>query len=171
MNKVNFDPSSRVWIYQGHRPFTSEEAAQTRVLLDSFTQSWTSHGTPVRGFATISHNQFIILMADESKESGASGISGCSTDSSVHLIKQIEKQTGIELFDRLNLAFYIHDKVELIPLPQITQALETGLIHAETLYFDNTIQCKEELETRWLIPLKDSWLGTRFASAVAVGAK
>jgi hypothetical protein len=167
MNTVNFDPSSRVWIYQGHRPFTPEEAAQIRGLLDSFTQSWTSHGTPVKGFATISHNQFIILMADET----ASGVSGCSTDSSVHLIKQIEKQTGAQLFDRLNLAFYINDQVELIPLPQITQALQTGLIHAETLYFDNTIQCKEELETRWLTPLKNSWLGTRFASAVAVGEK
>jgi hypothetical protein len=164
---ANFDPSSRVWIYQGHRSFTPGEAAQTRGLLDSFTQSWTSHGTPVRGFATISHDQFIILMADET----ASGVSGCSTDSSVHLIKQIEKQTGVQLFDRLNLAFYIKDKVVLIPLSQIPQALKTGHISSETLHFDNTIQCKEELETRWLIPLNNSWLGTRFASAVAIGVK
>ncbi len=45
-------------------------------------------------------------MADET----ASGVSGCSTDSSVHLIKQIEQQTEIRLFDRLNLAFHIDGK-------------------------------------------------------------
>jgi hypothetical protein len=167
MNTDHFDPSSRVWIYQGDRPFTIEEAAQTRTKLGSFTQSWASHGTPVKGHAEIAHNQFIILMADET----ASGVSGCSTDSSVQLIKEIEQQTGIRLFERLNLAFFIRDKVELIPLSQIPHALATGHISAETLYFDNTIQGKEELETKWLIPMKDSWLGLRFASAVAVGVK
>jgi hypothetical protein len=167
MNTDHFDPSSRVWIYQGDRPFTIEEAAQTRPLLDSFTRSWASHGTPVKGHAEIAHNQFIILMADET----ASGVSGCSTDSSVQLIKQIEQQTGIRLFERLNLAFFIRDKVELIPLSQIPHALATGHLSAETPYFDNTINCKEELETKWLIPLKDSWLGTRFSSTIAVGAK
>jgi hypothetical protein len=167
MNTSDFDPSSRVWIYQGHRPFTAEEARQTRVLLDSFIQSWASHGTPVKGFAGIAYDQFVILMADET----ASGVSGCSTDSSVHLIGQIEQQTGVRLFDRLNLAFYINDKVEVIPLSQIPQALKTGHISAETLYFDNTIQCKKELETKWLIQLKYSWLDVRFALPSGVGAK
>src|ERR1700733_8349117 len=86
---AGFDPGSRVWIYQGHRPFTSLEATQTRQLLDSFIHNWQSHGTPVKGYAAIFQNQFIILMADET----ASGVSGCSTDSSVRLIRQIEQQT------------------------------------------------------------------------------
>src|SRR5580658_1782244 len=109
---AGFDPSSRVWIYQGHRPFTGEEAAQIPQFLTSFVQSWNSHGTPVKGHAGLYYDQFIILIADET----ASDVSGCSTDSSVHLIKQIEQQTGIRLFDRLNLAFYIDRQVRLIPL-------------------------------------------------------
>src|ERR1700683_3702521 len=144
---ASFDPSSRVWIYQGHRPFTSEEAAETRQLLDSFIQTWASHGTPVKGHAVICYDQFIILMADETP----SGVSGCSTDSSVHLIRQIEQQTDIRLFDRLNLAFYLDRQVQLIPLAQLPQALESGRINAETLFFDNTIQTKAELEEKWLV--------------------
>src|ERR1700761_1369054 len=117
MNTLNdFHPSSRVWIYQGDRPFGAEEAIQTQQLLDAFTRTWASHGTPVKGYAGISYDRFIILMADET----ASGVSGCSTDSSVHLIKQIEQQTGIRLFDRLNLAFYIDQQVELIPMTDLT---------------------------------------------------
>jgi hypothetical protein len=163
MNTSSFDPSSRVWIYQGHRPFTAQESASTRGLLDSFIRSWASHGTPVKGFAGIEYDQFIILMADET----ASDVSGCSTDSSVHLIKQIEQQTGIRLFDRLNLAFYPDRKVRLIPLAQLPQTLESGSINAETPFFDNTVQTKAELEEKWLIPLKDSWLAGRFLTTAS----
>ena len=155
---AGFDSSSRVWIYQGHRPFTAEEAGQIRALLESFIQSWVSHGTPVKGFGGIAYDQFVILMADET----ASGVSGCSTDSSVHLIKQIEQQTDVRLFDRVNLAFYIDGQVRLIPLTRLPEALNAGEITRHTLYFNNTIQTKEELETSWPVQLKDSWLGVKY---------
>jgi hypothetical protein len=164
---AGFDPSSRVWIYQGHRPFTVEEARQIRALLESFIQSWVSHGTPVKGFAGIAYDQFVILMADET----ASGVSGCSTDSSVHLIKQIEQQTDVRLFDRVNLAFYVDGQVRLIPMTRLPEALNSGEITPHTLYFNNTIQTKEEFESKWLIPLKNSWLGAKFGLADGVGAK
>jgi hypothetical protein len=90
------------------------------------------------------------------------GVSGCSTDGSVRLIKEIEQRFGVNLFDRLMLAFRIKDKVQTVPLSQLPYALENGFIDEETLYFNNTVQTKEELETRWLIPLKDSWLAGRF---------
>jgi hypothetical protein len=164
---AGFDSGSRVWIYQGHRPFTALEAAETRHLLDSFVHNWQSHGAPVKGYGGIFYNQFILLMADET----ASGVSGCSTDSSVRLIRQIEQQTDIRLFDRLDLAFYIDGKVELITMGQFPQALKTGRISAESLYFNNTVPTKEELESAWLIPLKDSWLGERYLAAAPASAK
>jgi hypothetical protein len=155
---AGFDPGSRVWIYQGHRPFTSLEATQTRHLLDSFIHNWQSHGTPVKGYAAIFQNQFIILMADET----ASGVSGCSTDSSVRLIRQIEQQTDIRLFDRLDLAFFIDGKIELISVAKLPHALKTGRLSPETPYFNNTIQTKEELEFNWPTQLKNSWLATKY---------
>lgn len=172
MNKLSIPPvprdfstDSRIWIYQGSRAFSANEGAQTAALLQSFAQSWKSHGSPVKAFGSLFFNQFIILMADET----ASGVSGCSTDSSVHLIKQIEQQTGIPLFDRLNLAFYLDGQVQLIPLAQLPQALESGRINAETAFFNNTVQTKAELEEKWLIPLKDSWLANRFLNTFVKG--
>ena len=163
---AGFDPGSRVWIYQGHRPFTALEAAESRHLLGSFVHNWQSHGAPVKGFGGIFYNQFILLMADET----ASGVSGCSTDSSVRLIRQIEQQTEIRLFDRLDLAFYIEGKVEMVTMGQFPHALKTGRISAESLYFNNTVRTKEELEANWIIPLKDSWLGERFLNKMAGSA-
>lgn len=157
---ADFAASSRVWIYQAHRMFTLSEALHIEPLLESFVTSWKSHGTPVKGYANLFYGQFILLMADET----ASGISGCSTDSSVHLIKQIEQLTGVLLFDRLSLAFFIDGKVQMVPLAQLPYALENGLITGETLYFNNIVQTKQELEEKWIIPLKNSWLASRYLS-------
>jgi hypothetical protein len=155
---ADFAGNSRVWIYQAHRRFTLQEALSIEGLLENFVSDWQSHGTPVKGYANLFYGQFIVLIADET----ASGVSGCSTDSSVRLVKQIGQQTGVQLFDRLNLAFYVDGKVQLVPLAQLPYALDNSLIQPETLYFDNTIQTKQELEAKWLIPMKATWLGKKY---------
>jgi hypothetical protein len=159
---AGFAPESRVWIYQSPRLFFLSEALEIEKMLEAFVADWKSHGTPVKGYANLFYGQFIVLMADESEESGATGVSGCSTDSSVRLIKEIEQRFGVHLFDRLMLAFRLKDKVEMVPLAQLPYALENGFIGPDTLYFNNTIQTKAEMETKWLIPLKDSWLAGRY---------
>jgi hypothetical protein len=161
----DFAGDSRVWIYQSPRLFFMSEALQIEEMLEAFVRDWKSHGTPVKGYANLFYGQFIVLMADEN----ATGVSGCSTDSSVHLIKEIEKRFGIHLFDRLMLAFRVNDKVQMVPLSQLPHALANGNIDGDTLYFNNTVQTKAELEDRWLIPLKDSWLGDRYLKAPAKG--
>ncbi|GAC1444127.1 MAG: hypothetical protein NVSMB63_13320 [Sediminibacterium sp.] len=153
----DFPASSKVWIYQSNRLFTISEALQLEPLLNEFTASWHSHGTAVRGYANLLFGQFIILMADET----ATGVSGCSTDSSVHLIKAIEQQFGVDLFNRQNLAFVVKDTIQLLPYSQISYAIENGFINAGTLYFNNLVHTKAALLSKWLVPVKDSWLAAR----------
>ena len=153
----DFNDNSHVWVYQSNRVFTTKEALQIEELLQNFTKSWKSHGTPVKGYANLFFGQFIILMADET----AMGVSGCSTDSSVRLIKNIEQDFRVELFDRLMLAFIIQERIQLLPLSKISSYLEDGLIAKNTLYFNNTILTKKELLNNWIIPAKESWLSIR----------
>ena len=155
---ADFAGSSRVWIYQSPRLFMLSEALAIEEMLEAFVRDWKSHGVTVKGYGNLFYGQFIVLMADET----ATGVSGCSTDGSVRLVKDIEQRFGVNLFDRLMLAFRIKDKVQMMPLSQLPYALENGFVDEETLYFNNTVQTKEELETKWLIPLKDSWLASRF---------
>src|SRR5664279_618339 len=131
----DFNDNSHVWVYQSNRGFTIKETIQIEDLLRNFTKGWKSHGTPVKGFANLFFGQFIILMADET----AMGVSGCSTDSSVRLIKNIEQDFQVELFDRLILAFIIQERIQLLPLSKISTYLDNGLISTDTLYFNNTI--------------------------------
>lgn len=158
---ASFSGGSRVWIYQCNRVFSLSEALQIENLLEQFTAGWNSHGTPVKGWASLFFGRFIVLMADET----ATDVSGCSTDSSVRLVKQIENLFSVTLFDRQLLAFMIKENIQLLPMPQLPYAIENNFIQADTIYFNNLVQTKDELENQWMIPVKDSWLAKRFSFA------
>ncbi len=155
----DFHPLSRVWIYQANRQFTINEALQIEEMLSDFSASWLSHGEKVKGFANLFFGQFIIFMADES----ATGVSGCSTDGSVRLVKNLEKDFNVDLFNRQLLAFMLSERIQLFPLAQLQDVVDNELINPATIYFNNTVLTKKELLENWIIPVKDSWLGKRIA--------
>jgi len=157
----DFNDNSRVWIYQCNRLFNLDEALLIEELLEGFTKTWLSHGAKVKGYANLFFGQFIVLMADET----ATGISGCSTDSSVRLIKNIEQDYNVNLFDRQTLAFVLKERIQLLPMDQLDNAIADEFINADTLYFNNTVQTKNELLNRWIIAVKESWLAKRFSFA------
>ncbi len=161
---AEFHASSKVWIYQSSRIFSIGEALEIEPLLNDFAEKWKSHGVPVKGFANLLFGQFILIMADET----ATGVSGCSTDSSVRLIKTIEEQFHVNMFDRQMLAFYVKDKVQMLPMSQLKYAFENNFITPDTLYFNNLVATKEQLLSNWIIPVKQSWLAKRIPE-LAVG--
>ena len=158
----DFNDNSKVWIYQSSRLFLMSEAFEMEDMLKNFVATWKSHGDEVKGFANLFFGQFIVVMADETQ----SGVSGCSTDSSVHLIKDIEKKFSVDMFNRQNLAFIVKDKVQLLPLSQLNYAAENNFITGDTLYFNNTVLTKKELLEKWIVPVKDSWLAKRLPAKV-----
>lgn len=161
----NFSPSSRIWIYQSSRLFSASEVLQTEEMLSDFVAIWKTHGTPVKGYATLLFGQFIMLMADETVAS----VGGCSTDSSVQVIKQIEEKFAVEMFNRQILAFVVKDTIQTIPLAQLNYALENGFITPDTIYFNNTVLDKASFLAKWMIPVKNSWLAKKITNQVITG--
>lgn len=154
---AHFADDSRVWIFQSNRPFNDKEELEINEQLSQFYQQWDSHGTPVKGWAKLLFRQFIVVLADET----ATGVSGCSTDSMVRVVKSIERQYIVNLFDRMTLTFLVNDKAQMLPLGQVQYALDKGYIQPETLLFNNTVQTKDALLREWQVPLKNSWLANR----------
>ena len=150
----DFADDSRIWIYQSNRNLTDSEVKEINWSLQEFALNWTSHADKVKGFAKTFFGRFIIFMADET----ATGISGCSTDSSVRLVKSLENKFNVQLLERLNLAFFIDGEIKNFPLSILEKALENDLINTGTLYFNNTVQTKKELMEKWIIPVSESWL-------------
>lgn len=146
--------SSRVWIYQAARTLTETEKNTISVTLSAFTQAWVVHGQPMKTSFTILHDQFIVLAADESFNEA----SGCSIDSAVRVMRQIDADFSLSLFDRTNIAFLQNQAIEMVKLNNLTEALERGIWNHKTLFFNNVIATKGDLETRWIVPAGETWL-------------
>lgn len=147
-------PSARVWIFQSNRPFGPDEMAFAEGNLRQFTDGWTVHGAPLNASFTIEHHQFIVLAADESHASA----SGCSIDSSVRALKEIEQSVGIDLFDRSHAAFMIGNKVQLIPVSKLKEKFGDGTLNSDSLTFNNLVNTKSALSESWLAPAASTWL-------------
>ena len=153
----SFSPQSRVWIYQSSRLFSLTEVIEIEEYLKKFTAKGRSHGAEVYAYGNLFFGQFIVLMADESH----AGVSGCSTDSSVRFIKDLENKFGVDFFNRTALAFVVKEKIQILPMNQLQYAIDNYFINENTLYFNNLVRNKEELENNWIIPIKDSWIAKR----------
>jgi len=150
----NFSDNSRVWIYQSSRAFIEKEANEVNEQLYQFYTQWATHGAPVKGWAKLLFNQFVVFMADETD----THVSGCSTDSSVRIVKSLERQYDVNFFDRMMITFLRNGKAEMLPFSQIQYAIDKGFITADTLMFNNIAGTKKELTENWLVPIYNSWL-------------
>lgn len=148
----------RIWIYQSNRELSNEELALAEKKLQAFTEQWKAHGKELAARAEVRYNRFIILFLNEDLESA----SGCSIDSSVRFLKAIEDELGIDLFDRLQTAYFDGDDVKTASRGELEDLLANGKINENTRVFDNTVQNSKELAERWIVPMKDSWHGRVF---------
>ena len=148
---------SRVWIFQSSRPFDEKEKREIDEQLKNFYLQWQTHGEPVKGWGELLFSTFVVVIADES----ASQVSGCSTDGMTRVIKSLERQYSVNFFDRLTISFLVNDKVQMLPMNQISYGLEKGFIETDTLLFNNLVATKQALVDSWLTPLDKSWLWQR----------
>lgn len=146
--------SARIWIYQAGRKFTETEKSTISDTLTAFTHSWVAHGNPLKTSFAIFYDQFIVLAADENFNEA----SGCSIDSSVRVIRQLDQQFSLSLFDRTKIGFLKGEHIEMIPLNELPRALTEGRWQQNSALFNNVIESKGQLKNGWIIPANQSWL-------------
>ncbi|KAA9037234.1 hypothetical protein FW778_17560 [Ginsengibacter hankyongi] len=159
---TGFNNQSRVWIYQNNRPFTKPEMLHIEEHLGNRILEWEFQGTSLQSHVSILFQQFIIVMVDQPATQNNSSYAG----NLIGLIREIEEDCQVTLSNRQMLAFIIQDRIQLMPLTMVNDAIEKDLITSETLYFNNTVLTKEELLNNWIVPLKDSWLSNRMPENV-----
>ena len=150
---MQFSENSRVWIYQSNRELSADQSVQLQNQLNVFAQNWTAHNNQLKATAIIQYNRFIILVVDENQ----AGASGCSIDKSVRFMKNLENEYQINLFDRFNLAYRDGDRITSVSRNEFEELIKKGTITEDTIVFNNLVQTLAELQTKWEVPLKDSW--------------
>lgn len=154
VNYNELPENARVWVYQSNKPFSEEQLTVLDNKLEAFVEKWLSHGSAVRAWGGIKYNRFIILVVDESYEAP----SGCSIDSSVAFIKNIENEFNVDLFDRFNFAYKVDEQTILSANRDDFAALfATQQINGQTIVFNNLVQTKGDLEKKWEVQLENSW--------------
>jgi hypothetical protein len=146
--------TSRVWVYQSNQAFSDAQTQEIQQNLKQFVTQWQSHGAPVKAWAGIRYNRFVIFVVDEDHEAP----SGCSIDSSVAIIKEIEQKMAVNMFDRLNFAYKTDaNRVESADREDFADLYNANKINDTTTVFNNLVNTKADLESKWEIPLGNSW--------------
>lgn len=151
----NFSDASRIWVYISDKPFSSNQQIELEPQLKDFSTHWTAHNHQLKADIKILHHQIIIVAVDESQ----TGASGCSIDKSVNLMKEIEKDYQVNLFERTRVAF-ISSKGEIKTalVNEVIHMFDTGELNEHTDVFNTLVQTKRELENNFVIPLNESWV-------------
>ena len=147
-------PHSRLWVYQVNRKLTPSEGDHVEKSLLQLCESWKAHGFALHASYQLIYSQFIVLAVNESE----TGASGCSIDSSVHHLKELQQQLGLDLFDRSQVAFLINNEVILYKALNLRKLFESGALKQDSLTFNNAVSSLSEFETQWKIPVDRSWL-------------
>ena len=92
---------SRIWIYQSDKKFKGSEIDQIQTKLTEFLKNWTAHGDDLKSSFEIKYERFLIIALNEKSTKA----SGCSIDTCVHFIQQIEKEYKVSLLDKMNVSY------------------------------------------------------------------
>jgi hypothetical protein len=155
----NLADNARIWIYQSNRRLTPSEITAITEKAQAFTQSWSSHSRKVDSAAAVLFDKFLIIAANEEQFN----VSGCGIDSSVHFVKALGQEYGIDFFDRFNIAYKIGEEVMIAPRKAFEQLVESGAVNEDTIVFNNMVTTKKDLLQGWMVPMKNSWHAGVFA--------
>jgi len=143
----------RVWIYQASRPFTASEEEIVLDKLEEFTVQWKAHGKQLAAYVEIKYNLFVVITVDQSFAMP----SGCSIDKSVHLLKELEEELGISLFDRFQIAYREGNQVHTVPRKAFEELIDSGKVTEDTIVFNNLVEKRDDLASKWEVPFRESW--------------
>ena len=124
---VDFDvisEESRIWIYQSNRTLSPVEVIEIEAKIKDFLISWTAHGSELQASFLIKYNRFIVISLNESFNIAT----GCSIDSSVRFIQDLEKLYDVSLLDKMNVSYRHGEFIAYKPLIEFKKMIKNRSI-------------------------------------------
>jgi len=149
-----FSSESKIWIYASDRLISETECDKINDKIATFTKSWTAHDVALKAAGCILHNRFVVLCVDQSQTTA----SGCSIDKSVHFMQSVEKDFGLNLFDRLTVYYLDNDKMNFFRLSELKEKMVAGDIVENSKIFDTTITQLGLMRNDFTRNARNSWL-------------
>ena len=156
----HFPDDAKLWVYPLARPLSADDRARVAARLDAFLGEWNSHGAPVRGAWEIFEDRFVLIAGYVED-----GVSGCSTDSMMRVMKTLRQEDGIDGFER-SLVFFrdAKSRVQAVSRADFQVLVSAGQVDATTTVFDPTIQFVGDLRRGGLeTTFARSWHASAFS--------
>ena len=160
---------ARLWAFAASRRLTEDEAVRLLAATEPFLAGWAAHRTPLATAHEWRFNQFLFIAVDET----AAGASGCSIDTLMSFVRELEQQLEVRFTDHGSVWFRDQaGAIQCATREEFQRIVDEGAIGPDTAVFDNTIQTVGALrDGRWEVPASRSWHGPAFFSTDSARAK
>lgn len=145
---------AQIWVYQADRQLTAAEISTILEQAKTFLASWSSHGRPLVASAEVRHHYFLILGIEKADFE----LSCCTIDSAIQFLRNVQALMGINFLDRQKVLLQSGNQYMSTSVQEVKEKLRGGLLLSDTHVFYNTITKKQDLATKWLVPIEQSWL-------------
>ncbi|MDG1842616.1 MAG: hypothetical protein P8I93_09740 [Crocinitomicaceae bacterium] len=134
---------SKIWIYSSDRILSEQESNYVMNNLQLFTQKkWNSHGSKVQAKGALINGLMIVLAVNENINIA----SGCSIDSSVHMIKNMGKEIEVDFFNRFYVCIQSETEIKRVHMNTLSD-------YKDYFIFDPLVQSLGDLRSNWLKPV------------------
>jgi len=144
---------SKIWIYQSNRKFSDDEMTDIENDLKFFIENWSAHGTGLEASYLFKYNRFVILAVNQEVQK----VTGCSIDSSVAFIQNLEQKYQVDLLDKMNVTFKNGEHIAHKSLIDFKRMAKEKAVTANTIVFNNLVNSIEEFNENWDVPAGESW--------------
>jgi hypothetical protein len=144
---------SKIWIYQSNRKLSENEVTEITINAKEFIENWSAHGEPLEAYYIIKYNRFIIFAVNQDVKAAT----GCSIDTSVQFIQDLEQKYTIDLLDKMNVTYKTGEFIAFKTLIEFKQLAKSKSVSENTIVFNNLVNTIEEWQDFWEIPASESW--------------
>ncbi|MBS1548521.1 MAG: hypothetical protein JSS94_01465 [Bacteroidetes bacterium] len=145
----------RILIYPASRALSAKEVMRITEKLYDFFPTWNAHGKALTSSFKIDFSQFIIISVDEEKVPA----SGCSIDSLNGVLKELDQEYQLGLFDRMKACYYHDNTVHTLPLNDFKTALKNKELPQDIEVFDFSKNTYVNYLSDFKLPVRRSWAG------------
>jgi len=149
----NLPLESKIWIYQSNRKFSDDEFSEIENDLISFLENWEAHSVGLECSYQLKYNRFIIIAVNQDVQAAT----GCSIDTSVRFIQNLEQKYKVDLLDKMNVTFKNGEHIAHKSLIDFKKMAKEKAVTANTIVFNNLVNTIEEFNESWEVPAMDSW--------------
>lgn len=129
-------PDARIWCFGASARPADSTLEKLRTELAGFLDTWTAHGADLRAGFDWLNDGFLVIAVDES----TTGASGCAIDALTGRLRQLERETGIELLDAAPVWYReTSGEVRQVAREEFRRLAAEGSVTEATPVFDLTV--------------------------------